>query len=102
MTRWMHPPERNRGHKRTRFDPVIEGERYRLSRELLVAIWERVVAAATDAAGHCDVDQAQRRFHELAARRASRGGRLRPDVGRVTRVAAEAGATRLARGSPMS
>jgi hypothetical protein len=89
MTRWMHPSERDREDKRGRFDPVVEGERYRLSREALVAIWERVVAAATDDAGRYDVDQAKHRFHEVAARLASRGGRTRPDVGRVTLVAAE-------------
>jgi len=35
------------------------------------------------------MEQAQQRFHELATRIAARGGRLRPDVGRATRVCVE-------------
>src|SRR5215831_1693009 len=89
MTRWPYPPELERQRKQARFDPVVEGARHGLSREVSLAIWERVTADATDSAGSCDIDQAQRRFHELAARIAARGVRLRPDPGRLTRVGTE-------------
>jgi hypothetical protein len=89
MTRWMHPPELDHERKRDHFDPVVEGARHALARELSLAIWDRVCADATDRAGRRDMEQAQQRFHELAARIAARGGRLRPDVGRVTRVGVE-------------
>jgi hypothetical protein len=85
----MHPPERSREGKQDDFDPITEGARYGLSRELSLAIWERVCLDATDSAGRHDVEQARRRFHKLAARLAARGGRVRPDVGRGTRVGAE-------------
>jgi len=87
----MHPPELERQRERDLFDPGIEGARHGLARELSLAIWERVCADATDGAGRCDTEQARRRFHEIAARIAARGGRLRPDVGRVTRVGVEIG-----------
>lgn len=86
--RWMRPPELGREPDREWFDPIVEGARHRLSRELSLAIWQQVRTDATDSAGRCDVEQARRRFHEIAARVAARGGRLRPDVGRTTRVAA--------------
>ena len=89
MTRWMRPPELDRERKRDRFDPVVEGARHALGRELSLAIWGRVSADATDSAGRRDMGQARQRFHEFAARIAARGGRLRPDVGRVTRVGVE-------------
>jgi hypothetical protein len=89
VTRWMHPPELARAPERDHFDPVIEGAREGLSRELSLAIWERVCANATDSVGRLDADQAERRFCELAARIAAHGGRLRPDVGRLTRVQTE-------------
>ena len=89
MTRWMHPPELEHQRQRDRFDPVVEGHRCGLSRDLSLAIWERVCADATDSEGRCDTARAERRFHEIAARIAARGGRLRPDVGQLTRVATE-------------
>jgi hypothetical protein len=89
MTHWMHPPELERRRERAQFDPVIEGRRHGLSRELSLAIWERVCADTTDGAGRRDEDQARRRFHEIAARMAARDGRTRVDVGRVTRVEGE-------------
>src|ERR1700759_3311137 len=89
MTRWMHPPELERPHKGTRFDPVVEGLRHGLARELSLQIWDRVRADATGREGRCDMEQAERRFHELAGVIAARGGRLRPDVGRLTRVGVE-------------
>src|SRR5215510_7295396 len=88
-TRWMHPRELENQRQRDRFDPVVEGHHYGLSRELSLAIWERVRADATDHEGRCDPQQAERRFHEFAARIAARGGRLQPDVGRLTRVGTE-------------
>ncbi|HEX7838874.1 MAG TPA: DUF4157 domain-containing protein, partial [Kofleriaceae bacterium] len=87
--RWLHPPELDRQRHRDPFDPVNEGERHRLSRERSLAIWERVCADATDSLGRRDTDQAERQFHQIAARIAARGGRLHPDVGRVTRVDVE-------------
>jgi hypothetical protein len=89
MTRWMHPPQLERQRERNRFDPVVEGARYALSREVSLAIWKRVSEDATDSAGRRDMEQAQQRFHKLAARIAARGGRPRPDVGKVTRVGVE-------------
>jgi hypothetical protein len=88
MTRWMYTPELERSREPAQLDPVVEGERHGLSRELALAlaIWERVCAGVTDGAGRRDGEQARRRFHEIAARMAARGGRTRPDVGRVTRV----------------
>jgi hypothetical protein len=86
----MHPPEIERERERAEFDPIAEGSRYRLDRELSLAIWTRVCAEIQESAGRHDAEQARRRFHELAARIAARGGRLRPDVGRVTRVDIEA------------
>jgi len=68
---------------------VVEGASYHLSREVSLAIWKRVSADATDGAGRHDMEQSRQRFHELARRIAARGGRLRPDVGRVTRVGVE-------------
>src|SRR5215468_783442 len=93
MTRSLHPPELERQRKRARFDPVVEGTRHGLSRELSLTLWERVCADATDSAGVCDIDQAQRRFHELAPRIAARGGRLGLDPGRITRAATETTST---------
>lgn len=89
MTRWMHPPEIDRERKQEQFDPVVEGDRYGLPHDLSLAIWKRVCADATDREGRCDIAQAERRFHEIARLIAARGGRLRPDVGRLTRVATE-------------
>jgi len=89
MTRWMRPHELERDQRRDGFDPVVEGARYQLSRELSLALWKRVCTAATDGAGRCDTEQAAQRFHAIAARIAARGGRLRPDVGRLTRVGVE-------------
>lgn len=86
MTRWMRSPELDGSGKRDHFDPVVEGARHRLSSDLLLAIWERVCVDATDSFGSCDMQQARQRFHEIARRIAERGGRIRPDVGRLTRV----------------
>jgi len=89
MTRWMHPPELLRDRERDQLDPIVEGERHGLSRQLSLAIWTRICVGATDSVGRLDMEQARRRFHDLATRIAARGGRIRPDVGRVTRVALE-------------
>lgn len=88
MTRWRYPPELARARERD-FDPVVEGARCGLSREASLAIWERVCADATDSTGRLDASRAQRQFRELAERIAAHGGRLEPDVGRVTRAQAE-------------
>src|SRR3954469_665881 len=89
MTRWIRPPELERDHRRDNFDPVVEGARYQLSRELSLALWNRVCSDATDGTGRRDTAQATQRFHAIAARIAARGGRLRPDIGRLTRVGVE-------------
>jgi len=89
MTRWMHPPELEHPRARDRFDPVIEGSRYGLSRELSLAIWERVRPKATDSAGWCDLGRVQQRFQSIAARVAAGGVRLRPEVGKFTRAGDE-------------
>lgn len=89
MKYWMHPPELARGRERDDFDPVAEGERHGLSRELSLATWDRISAEATDSAGRQDAEDARRRFRDLAARIQARGGRLRPDAGRLTRVQTE-------------
>jgi hypothetical protein len=85
----MRGPELDRERERDQFDPVTEGARYQLSPELSLALWERVCTDATDSAGRRDLAQAQQRFHDLAASLAARGGRLRPDVGKLTRVGVE-------------
>src|SRR5215831_2059359 len=84
MTRSLYPPGLTRAEEQDGFDPVIEGARHGLSRELSLSVWQR---ACEDAAG--DTADAERRFHELAARTAACDGRLRPHVGRLTRVQAE-------------
>jgi len=89
MTRWMQPPELGRDRERAECEPVIEGRRHGLSREVALALWERACTDATDRAGVRDEAQARRQFHELAARVVARGGRLGPDVGRTTRVGVE-------------
>jgi hypothetical protein len=55
------------------FDPVIEGTRYRLVAAVSRAVWDGVRLESTHDDGHCDEQQAQRRFHQVAARIA--GGR---------------------------
>jgi hypothetical protein len=89
MTRLFHPPELERSRQQDQFDPVVEGARYRLSREVSLAIWGRVCADETDRTSRFDAVQAQRRFREMAARIAARGGWLHSDVGRLTRVQIE-------------
>ncbi|HEX3758750.1 MAG TPA: DUF4157 domain-containing protein [Kofleriaceae bacterium] len=69
----------------------MEGSRHRLPPEVLLAIWDRTRAGATDSAGRCDDQAARQQFHELAIRIAARGGRLAPDPGRISRVSVELG-----------
>jgi hypothetical protein len=82
----FHPPELERSRQRDRFDPIREGERYGLSRDQSLAIFERVSKGATDSLGRSNEEQAWERFRELAAHIAARGERLQPDPGRLTRV----------------
>jgi ADP-ribose pyrophosphatase YjhB (NUDIX family) len=89
-THWRRPPELERERNRDRFDPIREGDGYRLSREVSLAIWERVCADA-DGLGRRDQGQAEQRFHQVAALVAARGGWLRADIGRLTRVESELG-----------
>lgn len=53
------------------FDPVIEGTRYRLVAAVSRAVWDGVCRESTHQDGQCDEQQAQRRFHQVAARIAS-------------------------------
>ena len=68
MTGWIHPPRLDKPRDRDRFDPIVEGARYGLPRELLLEIWQRARAEATDASGRRDELRARTRFHEIAAR----------------------------------
>jgi hypothetical protein len=87
--RLLYPPELDSQAKWDPFDPGLEGSRHGISRDLSLAIWERVRADATDSEGRCNMGEARRRFHELAALLAARGGRLQSAVGRTTRVRTE-------------
>lgn len=77
MMRWMRGSEAD--HREVEpFDPISEGDHHRLSPDVSLAIWAHVSGdAASD-------DHARRRFLEIAVRLATRGGRLRPDPGRVS------------------
>jgi len=86
MTRWMRPPELDHRREPDRFDPATEGARRGLSREVSHALWERVCAEATDSTGQRDEERARQQFHELVMRTAVPGGRVLPDVGKVTRA----------------
>jgi hypothetical protein len=89
MTRLFYPPELDNSRQRDSFDPIREGERYGLLPELSLAIWKRVSGDATDIFARRNEDQALEQFHELAARITTRGRRLHPDPGRLTRVGTE-------------
>jgi Domain of unknown function (DUF4157) len=85
MMRSLYPQQLERSRERVELDPVIEGGRHGLSRELSLALWARACAEATDGAGRCDLDAARQRFLALVALVAARGGR----VGKATRVGVE-------------
>lgn len=90
-SRWFRGAEsdRHRGRERDDFDAVAEGALHGLAPDVSLAIWAHVCREATDVYGRFDEDHARRRFHEVAARAAARGGRLRPDPGKVTLIEAE-------------
>lgn len=85
MMRWMRPAELAGADAAVGFDAVAEGTRHGLVPEVSHAIWERARADATESDGRWEQAQAARRFHEIAARVAARGGTLRPDAGRSSR-----------------
>lgn len=85
----IHAVRRDLAMERERFDATLEGRRHGLSRELALAIWKRVCADGTDAFGRRNEDDVRRRFHALAARIASRGGRTSDEPRRIARVTAE-------------
>ena len=87
--RLLHPPERSQERDAERFDPVAEGARHRLSASYRARSGSGSAARRSIAAGRRDDAQARLRFHEFATRFAARGGRLLPDIGRVTRVETE-------------
>jgi len=78
------------------FDPIAEGERYRLSGEVSLAIWDRVCREQVDSLGQHDEQGARQCFHQVAAR----AGRLRPGPGRVTLIDAGVDRERFARLAP--
>src|SRR3954466_5117615 len=86
--RWIRT-ELDRRRGRDAIDPLVEGARYQLAREVLLAIWAAACEAADDGNGRHDAVLALQRFHGLAARIAARGGRLHPNVGRLTLVDTE-------------
>jgi hypothetical protein len=87
MNRLLRPPEIDRQRQQEPFDPVLEGARHGLSRELALKVWERVVAEADPDRG--EGEEAQRRFQEVAALVAARGERSLALVGKVTRAGVE-------------
>lgn len=89
MMHWLHPRERLNSGKQERFDPVVEGARHGLAPELSLAIWQRVSADSGNGGRADDPQQAQRRFHEIAARLAAGGLRLAPGIGKRTRAEVE-------------
>jgi hypothetical protein len=52
----------------TDFDPVREGTRYRLVAAISLAVWDGVCRESTHDDGWRDEQEAQRRFHQVAAR----------------------------------
>jgi hypothetical protein len=87
--RWRRGADRDGARRAIRFDPVVEGARHGLSRELSFALWELVREEGGTAPEQADLERAKPRFHELAAQLAAGRAKLRPDVGRLTRVAVE-------------
>ena len=90
MTRLLRPPERPEQpgpSKKDQLDPFIEGQRYGLSREQSLALWEHVQRHGAD--GRTDSDELRSAFREVASR-LGEGGRPRPAIGKTTRVKLEA------------
>ncbi|HSK04314.1 MAG TPA: hypothetical protein VK932_23835, partial [Kofleriaceae bacterium] len=85
----LHPPEIERPREQEPFDPVLEGARHGLSRELALKVWERVCAEATEPTDRRELERARRRFHEVAAHVAARGERALIEIGKVTRTGIE-------------
>ncbi|HET7500056.1 MAG TPA: DUF4157 domain-containing protein, partial [Kofleriaceae bacterium] len=83
---WFRDADRERDGNRDPFDPILEGERQRLDRELSLALWERACAESTDRVGRLDPARAKQRFHELVVLLVAGGGPVRPAVGKRTRV----------------
>jgi hypothetical protein len=50
--------ELDRARDRAVFDPLVEGARYQLARELLLAIWEAACMAARDGSGQYNAARA--------------------------------------------
>src|SRR5215470_6501953 len=96
MTRWMQPPLPEQPGERRPFDPLVEGARHGLPSELLLAIWERVRADASDSAGRYSEGTARQLFHELATLIAARGAG--PGIAKRTRVGVELDGDALAGG----
>jgi len=86
MTAREHRGGLDSGRERDRFDPVAEGERHGLGPDVSMDIWDQLCRRATDEYGRVDEAEARSRFHRVAERAALRGGRLRLDPGKRTRL----------------
>jgi hypothetical protein len=87
MTRWMRPADVDRSDGPDRFDPVIECARCGLTRELAVALWERLCADSVSRNGRHDEEDVRQTFRALAAQITKHGGL--PEPGKATRVGLE-------------
>lgn len=76
--------------RRTDFDPVAEGARYRLAPAVASMIWKRVCLEATNSAGQLDEPRARQLFCEVAARVAACIGQFGSAPGRRTPAESEA------------
>jgi hypothetical protein len=85
----MRGADRDSARHAITFDPVVEGARHGLSRELSLELWKLVREESATIPEQADLEPAKPRFHELAAQLAARGAKLRADVGRLTRMAVE-------------
>ena len=94
MTRWLRPPDLSRA--RAAFDPLAELAPYKLSRELGLAIWDRVRSELTDSAGRLTPTRLVGACTSLPRMR------LYSDVGRVTRVGVELEGVALGAPDPLS
>lgn len=87
MTRWFHGDDFARARARAKeFDPITEGDWYRLAPEMSWAIWKHVRGEATDDDGKRDEPGARKRFHEVAALVAAQTDQLHPGPGKGTLV----------------
>ena len=91
MMRWPAPRERLPICGQDRFDPVVEGARHGLARELSLAIWQHIRADPGSLRGEEgeEIERARSRFHDIAARIAARGLAIAPVIGKQTGAAVD-------------